>query len=345
MSITAKELAKKLNLSAAAVSMALNQKPGVSTETRKLVLEAAEHYGYDFTRISAKHSASGSIYFAIYKKHGAIVTDTPFFSQLTEGIDLECKKNHYKLRISYIYEEDETLEKQIEEIRYSDCAGMILLGTEMTPKDFKPFAKLPFPVILLDTYFETISCDCVLINNRQGAYLATEYLIRKTKKQPGYLQSSYPIQNFSERADGFYKALREHGMSVSKSVVHRLTPSIEGAYADMLDLLEHSEEPASCYFADNDLIAAGAMKALKEKGYHLPDDISVVGFDNIPVSNVIDPALTTIHVPKQYMGELAIERLMARISDSSLPPVKIEVMTSLVKRRSVSTLVRPKNPH
>lgn len=337
MAITAKELAEKLHLSAAAVSMALNNKPGVSTATRKQVLEAADKYGYDFTRIAGKHTMAGSIYFVIYKKHGAVVADTPFFSQLSDGIALGCKKADYKMKISYIYQEEdeeETLLKQIEEIQYSDCIGMILLGTEMTSEDYKPFSKLPFPVLLLDTYFETAPCDCVLINNAQGAYLAASHLIRRIKKQPGYLKSSYSINNFIERSAGFYKALRAHGMSGSKSIVHELTPSMEGAYADMLEILESGEELAPCYFADNDLIAVGAMKAFKKKGYSLPQDISVVGFDNIPVSNVIEPSLTTVHVPKQYMGEAAAKRLITRIKEPGLPAVKIEITTTLVKRHS-----------
>ena len=90
MSITAKELAKKLNLSAAAVSMALNNKPGVSTDTRRRILDAADRYGYDFTRITEKQNAAGTIYLVIYKKHGAIVDDTSFFSQLSEGITDAC---------------------------------------------------------------------------------------------------------------------------------------------------------------------------------------------------------------------------------------------------------------
>ena len=100
MAITAKELAKKLNLSEAAVSLALNNKPGVSTKTRKRVLEAAREFHYDFSRIrSAEPPAplSGSIYLIIYHRNGAIVTDTPFFSQVFEGIDLECKRDNYFL--------------------------------------------------------------------------------------------------------------------------------------------------------------------------------------------------------------------------------------------------------
>jgi LacI family transcriptional regulator len=96
MGITAKELAKKLNLSAAAVSMALNHKPGVSTKTRQFVYDAAVKYGYDFSRISEKRSMNGSVYLVLYKKHGTVVTDTPFFSEVTEGVSLECKKPEFQ---------------------------------------------------------------------------------------------------------------------------------------------------------------------------------------------------------------------------------------------------------
>lgn len=332
MGITAKELAQKLNISAAAVSLALNHKQGVSTETRQRIWEAAEKYGYDFSRLADKTHPTGAIYFVIYKKHGTVVTDTPFFSDVSEGISQYCKKEQYKLKISYIYEDETTLERQIQDIQYSDCCGIILLGTEMEVEDVKPFLNLPIPVILLDAYFETVSCNCVLINNVQGAYLAVQHLIRSCKKQPGYLQSSYQISNFAERASGFYKAVRESGMSASRSIVHKLTPSMEGAYADMLEIIKNNEQLAPCYFADNDLIAIGAMKALKKNGYKIPSDICIVGFDNLPVSSVVEPSLTTIHVPKRYMGEIAAARLLTLLKDPGQPPVKTEIMTRLIKR-------------
>ena len=335
MTITAKELAKKLNLSAAAVSMALNNKPGVSTATRKLVMDAAVEYGYDLSRISEKHTTGGNIYFVLYKKHGAVVADTPFFSELSDGIVLGCKDAGYKVKISYIYGDEGDVEEQLEEIQYSDCVGIVLLGTEMTPEDLKIFKKLPIPFVLLDTYFETVDCNYVLINNVQGAYLAASYLIKKTKKQPGYLKSSYPIGNFAERNSGFFKAVRAYGMASSKSIVHSLTPSIDGAYADMKEILENGEELAPCYFADNDLIAVGAMKALKEFGYSIPEDIAIVGFDNIPLSRIVEPSLTTIHVPKQYMGEMAAKRLITILKEKGTRPVKIEIATQLIERNSV----------
>lgn len=335
MSITAKELAKKLNLSAAAVSMALNHKPGVSTTTRQMVLEAAEKYHYDFSKIQEKHSRPGEIYFVIYKKHGTVVADTPFFSQLSEGISIGCKKKGYQLKITYIYEDKETLNQQIEDLKYSDCCGLVLLGTEMTENDLIPFLELPMPLVLLDAYFETISCNCVLINNVQGAYLATKYLIQKCRTQPGYLSSSYPISNFSERNSGFFKAIRSCGMSSYNSIVHKLSPSIDGAHSDMLKVIEDKEPMASCYFADNDLIAIGAIQALKEKGIKVPEDISIIGFDNQPMGRIIEPCLSTIHVPKQYMGEIAALRVIELAEFPSNLPIKTEISTVLIERNSV----------
>ena len=125
-------------------------------------------------------------------------------------------------------------------------------------------------------------------------------------------------------------------MSSSKSIVHALTPSIDGAYADMKEILNVGEKLAPCYFADNDLIAVGAMKALKEYGYRIPEDIAIVGFDNIPMSTIIEPALTTIHVPKQYMGKIAVQRLITLLTEKGTQPVKIEISTQLVERKSVS---------
>ena len=92
------------------------------------------------------------------------------------------------------------------------------------------------------------------INNVQGAYHATNFLISQCRCQPGYLHSSFPISNFEERANGFYNSIRYNGMSASKSIVHKLTPSQEGAYSDMKAIIESGEELATAYFADNDQI-------------------------------------------------------------------------------------------
>ena len=331
MSISAKELARQLNLSTAAVSMALNDKPGVSQKTRKMVKVAAEKAGYDFSRIRSRKARTGTIDFIVYKKSGAVVDDTPFFGKISEGIQAACSEQGYRLRTQYIYDADFS-KKDLEEIQFSDCAGIILLGTEMVTDNLLPFLSLPIPLVLLDSYFETFSCDTILINNEQGAYVATRHLIRSCKCQPGYLKSAYPINNFLERTDGFKKAVRSHGMSFSQSIVHELTPSMGGAYADMKEILARNEPLARGYFADNDLIAAGVVKALREAGKRVPEDVAVVGFDNIPLSQILD--LTTINVPKEYLGQLAAARLFERIRDPKIPVVKLCVETQLIDRYS-----------
>jgi len=334
LSITAKELAKMLSLSEAAVSMALRNKPGLSTETRKMVLEMADKHGYEFKTNVKTQKSSKHITFILYKRQGAVVGDTPFFSLLSEGIETACSEADFKLQILYIHKHDD-VQKKINDLNYSDCAGVVLLGTEMRLEDFQPFSKLQMPLVLLDVYFDAIEYDCVLINNEQGAFIATSYLISRTQKQPGYLRSSYCIGNFDERAEGFYKAVRKHGMSTSKSIVHRLTPSVEGAFADMMELLEQGEDLADCYFADNDLIAIGVMKALQNRGLKIPDDVAIVGFDDLPMASYLEPSLTTIHVPKKYIGEAAVKRLIEIMGAKNHLPVKIEVSTKLKKRRSV----------
>lgn len=334
MAITAKELARKLNISATAVSMALNNKPGVSTETRKQIIKAAEKYGYDFTKLSLKKNQAGEIYCIIYKSHNAILKYTPIFSELTDGIEHVCEKEGYHLKLVQINENIDNVQKWIEDIRITNCAGVILLGTEISLNAAKAFTALSVPVVLLDSYFETLNCSSVLINNEQGAYLATNYLIDRYNKQPGHLCSSYKIENFETRKNGFLKAIREHGMSVSKSIAHDLPPSIDGALADMMGYIHSGDSLAECYFADNDLIAIGAMKALKLSGFKIPDDISIIGFDNIHESHIVEPSLTTIDIPREFMGQTAARQLIYEISNPAAHPVKIEVSTRIVKRFS-----------
>jgi LacI family transcriptional regulator len=335
MGITAKELAVKLNLSATAVSMALNNKPGVSTETKNLVMKEAEKYGYDFTKLTIKKNKAGDIYCIIYRAHNAILNYTPIFSELTDGIEQECRQNGYHLKTLQIYEKTDDVQKYIEDLRVNGCVGIILLGTEITATICRQFLQLSVPVVLLDSYFDSVECSSVIINNTQGAYLATNYLIDRVGKQPGHLCSSYKIENFAERKNGFHRAVREHGMSVGKSVTHELSPSIDGAFTDMLEVIDRGDDLAGCYFADNDLIAIGAIKALKLRKYKIPDDIAIIGFDNISESRIIEPSLSTIDIPRKFMGQTAVGQLIRHIINPISHIVKTEVSTTIVKRFSV----------
>ena len=190
-------------------------------------------------------------------------------------------------------------------------------------------------MVALDCYYEEINFDTVLINNVQGSYVATSYLIRKGFRRIGYLKSSLPIANFEERADGYFKALRSYNIKKNMDYVLGLSPSMETAYLDMKSLLANDIPLAEAYFADNDLIAAGAMRALSEAGIRIPGDVSIIGFDDIPICNFLSPTLSTMRVEKQNFGMMAVNQLLNRIQNPSGSLVKLALSTELVARESV----------
>ncbi|WFR54875.1 LacI family DNA-binding transcriptional regulator [Anaerocolumna sp. AGMB13025] len=334
MSISAKELAEKLNISPATVSMVLNNKPGISEQTRKIVMDAAAEFGFQSSKKQLQKSKNRTIQFVIYKKYGTVVSDTPFFSQVTEGINYQCSQNGYHLQITYLYD-NEDRNQQLEDLKNTSCDGILLLGTEMTPKDYQYFQNLKIPFVILDSYFDEINCDAVLINNAQGSYLATQFLTTKGHKQIGYLRSNIRISNFVEREDGYYKSLRHNNIPTSHPYVVNITPTTEQAYLDICNYLKNKPDLPTAFFADNDIIGAAAIRAFKEFGITVPEQVSIIGFDDMPICQFTDPTLTTMYVPKQRLGALAVDRLLSCINDGNTEHIKIELAVQLMERNSV----------
>jgi len=337
MKLKAKDIAKKLSISPSAVSFALNNKPGVSEETRRKVLKVIEQMGYNTNNILSKSALTHNrnIRFIIYKKHGLVVSDTPFFSALIEGIDREARSLGYNLIVTYMDEKKDNLMKILHIIKGTSPDGIMLLATEMTKEDLKPFKKLNIPLLLLDSYFESENLDTVIINNIEGAYKATCYLIELGHRDIGYLHSSVWINNFDHRMAGFKKAINNKGLKLKENLIFCLESTIDGSYKNMFNILESKPKLPTALFADNDIIAFGAIKAMKEFGIRIPQDVSVIGFDNMPFCEMIDPPLTTVMVYKQRMGMIALKRLVERIDEAPAETIRIEVNTTIVERKSV----------
>jgi len=333
MAISSKELAALLGVSPSAVSLAINGRSGISDETRSRILQAANEYG--LRRPSKKESVSHVIYLIIYKKHGMVYGDTDFFSALIEGISRSVALQGYNLQISYFYGNQDQKE-QLSLLRSAQCEGIILLATEMLNEDILPFLRLPHPLVVLDSYFENRTVDSVVINNVQGAYLATRYLLQKGHRFIGHIASSIPINNFSERRDGFFKAAMEYPDCRTMEV--SVASTQDGAYRDMFAYLDTEPKLPTAFFADNDIITVSCIRALKEHGYSIPNQVSIVGFDDMPVSYITSPKFSTIHVPKEALGMYAVDRLMNKIRGSDDCFVRISVNVSLVERDSVLDL-------
>ncbi|MDE5909160.1 MAG: LacI family DNA-binding transcriptional regulator [Lachnospiraceae bacterium] len=336
MGITAKELAEKLGISRSTISMVYNNKKGISEETRTMVKQAAQKYGYQHVQRNRMYEYPSVIQYVIFVKHGNVVSDTAFFANLLQGIDYESKQLGYVLHITYFYCHENARE-QMKAILDTHPTGLLLLATEMEPEDMVPFKESKLPLVVLDSYVDADGSDCITINNVQGAYHATSHLIRSGHINIGYLSSKVPIKNFEERSMGFHMAISEHD---AKSPIHSMVVKIgstsETAYEDMCRYLDTNPTLPTAFFADNDIIASSCIKALKEYGYKIPEQISIIGFDDMPFCNLIDPPLTSMRVPKQMFGQRAVSMLDQQIHGASADHIKMEISTTLVNRNSVA---------
>lgn len=329
------DIARFAGVSPGTVSNALNNRKGVSKDTRERVLKVAEELGYDRN----SKDESKVIRFIIFKKHGYVVSDTPFFSGLIEGIERECRTNGFEVLVSHIIYSEHNDEDVQEIVKQEQIAGVLLLATEMNEEDLEPFQKLSVPIILLDSYFNNLDFDYVIINNRKGAYQAVNHLIKNGHTEIGYLGSSKSIKNFNYRYEGFRDALTEANLIINKEYELLLEPTLEGSYKDMKELLNAKDlNLPTAFFAFNDIIALGAIRAMKEKKISIPEQVSVVGFDDMPFCEISMPRLTTIRVHTQYIGKTAIRRLIAKISGQDQHKLKIEINTELIERESVKKL-------
>lgn len=328
------DIANKVGVSPATVSNALNNRKGVSEETKQKIVRVAKELEY----YKESDKRQKTIRFVIYKKHGLIVSDTPFFSSLIEGIANECRNQGYELLISHVYHSE--CEEIIHTVAAEYSQGLIILATEMCLADLAPFYDFDIPIVLLDSYFKEENFDCVLINNRDASYRATKYLVQKGHTQIGYLHSTLPINNFYYRKAGFKDALQEFKIQSNAEFELFLEPTMEGSYRDMKALLEKGDIPLPTSFvADNDIIAFGAMRALKERGIRIPEDVSIVGFDDMPFCEITSPRLTTSKVFKQDIGSTAVKRLLQNIEgNKERVTQRIEVNTELIVRDSVLQL-------
>jgi len=336
MPITIKELADIAKVSTATVSMVINNKPGISQPTRERVLSIVESYGYNISPLkNGLAKRNGTIQLTIYKKHSQVVADTAFFEALIAGIEATARHNGYQLTIKSIPGKRLDTDLICAELNNNAIDGIVLLGTEMDEQDMKLAMKIEVPLLVLDACFLGISSNYVVIDNISGVYMGVTHLIENGHRKIGYLRSSVEIQNFLERYEGYAKAISGSGLDCNHEDTVRLRPTIEGAYEDMLAYLANNQELPTAYFCDNDIIAFGAMKALKENGIRMPEEVSLVGFDDMPFCTITEPALSTISVNKKRLGTFAVENLIGLIESTKDYHSKTLLGVDLISRDSV----------
>lgn len=342
MTIKVKDLAKMLDVSPSTISLVLNNKPGISDATRERVRAALQELGHA-DLIKDEEAEKKSILFIVYREHGA---EMPYFSQLfseiIERVESQIKLKGYNLMVAYL---DETcIKTQLQEVIHSQVEGILVLATEMQDDQLRSFSSVKVPVVLLDNYLEEEDADCVIINNEQGVYKAIKHLTDMGHTSIGYLHVCENAKNFRERYFGFSRAMELCGHQID--VAHLINITTEGgSEAVYLDLKRQFQEKSAfptAFFADNDIVAICAIRALRELGYRIPDDISMIGFDNMALSEMVDPPLTTIQIQKQSMGVTAVNTLIEYMNSNNTHGVKIEVSTQLIVRQSVKNIIAQK---
>jgi len=208
----------------------------------------------------------------------------------------------------------------------------------MLEEDYEPYIHARNRIILLDWRSDNYAFDCVLINDSEAAADAVEYLVEKGHEKIGYLRGEFRIQAFRSRETGYYQVMSKYGLPVRPEYIATVGTRIETAYQGMKEYLAGAEEVPTAFFADNDVIAIGSMQAMKECGYQVPGDISVIGFDNVAYGMVSDPPLSTVHVYKQELGARAVRELVSAEEKDSKAKVKIQVCAEFVERGSVKDI-------
>ena len=344
MKLKNKDIAKLLGISTTAVSLAINNRPGVSEETRQKVLELLnESLQSEFSKVHEEKTGinAGLIVMCIHKKHGAIINDKPFFSELIETAQQTCMSFSYMFSIvNYVPGQD--LSSYMQYIKNMEPSGLIIVATEMGSEDLEYYKSLKLPMVLIDSTFDLEDYDSVSLDNTLATYKAVSYAHSLGHKDIGYLQSNVPINNFRHRMDGFFKGLREFSLTQNNHPIIPLSPDIENARQEMSAFLDNPPENFSMptiFLSDLDYIALGAMQALKEHGYHIPQDISIIGFDDVTASALSEPPLTTIRVNHGTIAGIAVKILVENISSNPKTYFTTsQVSSQFIERKSVKSI-------
>lgn len=334
--VTLKSIAETMGVSTASVSRALNDQPGVSEAVRQKILETAQRMGY-IPNHSARSLASDktqTIAFVIPKTKLSAAAD-PFYPLIMEGAESYFSDYGYHVLLTTLDREAMTQPERLSIFNGNRIDGLILAGPQIPASFVLRIMALELPVVLVDNYLSQTATNCVLSDDESGAYAAARHLLEREHRRILFLSGPASWISNRERVRGYRRAMEE--WESEPLILYADETTIESGKRLLPQALEAwPDVTALC--AANDSMAIGAMRATARLGKRIPDDLCVVGFDDISWAQLCDPPLTTVHVFKHRMGFLAAQRLLEVIETPDLPPTKTLVATELVQRATCSVL-------
>jgi len=333
MAVTIKDIAKLANVSITTVSRVINNKTeGVSEETRNRILQLVKELGYQPNAIARGLVTKKT------KTVGLIIPDisNPFFPDIARGEEDSAHIYGYNV---FLCNTDDNLEKESEYInalkeKYVD--GIIFTSSSIPKHEhITDLIKSGIPVVIMDRRIDSEDIYGVFLDNYEGGYIATKYLIDLGHKRIGCITGPLYISNAIERLEGYKRALVDNEIEVDNRLIFEGDYKINSGIIGAEKLLEHE---VTAIFASNDLMAYGAYKAIRSYGYKIPDDISVVGFDDIQLSQILEPQLTTIRQPAYDMGLAAARMLIKLVEGKKLKKKIINFRPQLIIRQSTKNI-------
>jgi LacI family transcriptional regulator len=337
--VTLEDIARHSGVSLATVSLALRDKPGINDETRKRVLEAARALGY---RRRAALDATTTrrlqqVGLVIKSRVGDQPSSNQFYGPVLAGIDAACRRLQINLLYATVTVDLDNHPQGLPRMLLEDqLDGLLLVGAFVDHTVERMIRRRATPVVLVDAYATEGSYDAVVTDNFRGAYEAVTYMVQRGHRHIGMVGSlpdAYP--SIGERRRGYVHALLDNGIPERYFADSHLTR--EEAAESTAELLRHYPQ-VTALFCGNDEIAAAVIQAARAAGKRLPDDLSIVGFDNIDLAEHLTPALTTVHVDKASMGRLAVQLLADRAEFPAAACVTAVLRPTLVERQSVRRL-------
>lgn len=327
--ITIVDVARDSGVSYSTVSRVLNGYEYVKESTRERVLASAEKLGY-VANLQARSLAGGKMHVV-----GLLVPglDNGYIAEIVRGADDELFRSDYNMMLYTTHRYQGKESEYVKSIYSGLTDGLLLLVPLTTTSYLDALQAQNFPYVLIDQADSTNRSNIVDSTNWQGAYDATNYLIGLGHRKIAHITGLMGLSSATERLEGYKAALTDHNISVDENYILHGDFYQHLGYTHAQTLVNMSERPTAI-FAANDLTAIGVMEAVREFGLSIPEDLSIIGFDDIPQSVITYPKLTTMHQSLEQMGRVAVQLLLEQIENPERPARRMTLATRLVERES-----------
>lgn len=338
--VTMQTIAEHLGISRFAVSRALSGGEGVSAETRRRVIEAAERLGYvpPGTQRSRDHFRKRNILFMVEQER---FKDQYFWPRVIAGVESAARQRKLNVMLATVTEEQEARGILPVALLERSVDGALVIG-EFSPSYLKILREQEQPVVLVDIDGSDHGLDAVMTSDRGGSILAVRHLASLGHQVIGFIGDLTYASSFRRRYQGFLEAAEEAGLAHTGTCILEQAENHFFEPGELRTAVERLATMPTAFLCANDRVALALIAVLQMRGLKVPEDVSVVGFDNIELAETNLPGLTTIHVHKERMGSRAVEMLAWRLGDPEAPKETVAIETKLVVRESTSPPLRAK---